>query len=191
MTRLPDAVVAVHDVFTDANVPHAVGGAIALGYYAEPRATIEMDIDVFLPTPDAAGVVQVLESRGATVPDPAEITNHLPVAGLRCSWEGFPVDLFFAFDAEYFAVVESRVRLFPFADSTGKMHELPFISAEDLAVFKIRFNRDKDWIDLQTMSDAGPLDVDYVTHWVLYLGGDREWPRIRRFEALARRPRPG
>jgi hypothetical protein len=190
MIRLPDAVVAVHDTLTDANIAHAVGGAIALGYHAEPRATIEMDIDVFLPPRDAPRVVRVLEAHGAEVPEPAEITNHLPVAGLRCAWEGIPLDLFFAFDSDYFAIVESRLVRLPFADSTGTMHELPFISAEDLAVFKIRFDRPKDWVDLQAIVDAGPLDIDYVTHWVLYLGGEREWKRLRRFQAMARRSPP-
>ncbi|MBI1843131.1 MAG: hypothetical protein HYR89_00725, partial [Actinobacteria bacterium] len=29
-------------------VPHAFGGALALAYYAEPRATIDIDLNVFV-----------------------------------------------------------------------------------------------------------------------------------------------
>src|SRR5947209_7381077 len=38
-------------------IPHAFGGALALAYYAEPRATIDIDLNVFVPVdryPDVA-----------------------------------------------------------------------------------------------------------------------------------------
>ncbi|MHB8439210.1 MAG: hypothetical protein ACYDD4_08625 [Acidimicrobiales bacterium] len=182
--RLPDAVVAVHNVLDAASIPHAIGGAIALSYHAKPRGTVEMDLDIFEPPNEARRTLHALERAGAQVPSPIDVADHLPVAGISCTWRDIRVDLFFAFDDEYFAVVESRVAHFPFVDSSEAVHDLPFISAEDLAVFKIRFNRPKDWIDLQALADAGPLDVDYVTQWVLYLGGEREWPRLRRFLAM-------
>ncbi len=189
MMRLPDVVVAVHGAFAREDIPHAIGGAIALGYHAQPRGTVEVDVDVFLPPAQAAPVVAVLETLGASVPDPLEVQKHLPVAGLRCTWAGVPVDLFFAFDAAFFAVVADRTLQLPFADSTGTIHDLPFISAEDLTIFKIRFDRPKDWVDIEAMVDAGPLDVEYVQRWVLHLGGEGEWPRLQRLLALAgRRP---
>ena len=46
---LPEKLIALHHALDDAGIPHAVGGAIALGYYAEPRATIDVDINVFVP----------------------------------------------------------------------------------------------------------------------------------------------
>ena len=30
-------------------LPHAFGGALALAYYAEPRSTIDIDVNVFIP----------------------------------------------------------------------------------------------------------------------------------------------
>ena len=48
--------VALHDALDEAAIPHAVGGAIALGYYAEPRATIDVDINVFVPVTEHAVV---------------------------------------------------------------------------------------------------------------------------------------
>ena len=45
---LPDKVIAVHEALRKAKLPHAIGGALALAYYAEPRATIDIDLNVFV-----------------------------------------------------------------------------------------------------------------------------------------------
>ena len=55
---LPEKVAKLHETFERHGIPYAVGGAIALDYYiAEPRGTVDIDIDVFLPPQDR-------ESRG-------------------------------------------------------------------------------------------------------------------------------
>jgi hypothetical protein len=45
---LPDKVIAIHEALRAARIPHAIGGALALAYYAEPRATIDIDLNVFV-----------------------------------------------------------------------------------------------------------------------------------------------
>ena len=53
---LPERIVALEGAL--AVVPHAFGGALALAYYAEPRATIDIDLNVFVPAdrfPEVAG----------------------------------------------------------------------------------------------------------------------------------------
>jgi len=42
---LPEKVVAIDSALT--GLPHAFGGALALAYYAEPRATVDIDVNVF------------------------------------------------------------------------------------------------------------------------------------------------
>jgi hypothetical protein len=75
--------------------------------------------------------------------------------------------------------VADRVRWEPFAD-----HELPFLSCDDLAVFKAFFNRTKDWADLEEMRDAGTLDIATVAGVLVHhLGADDE--RIARLRSLA------
>ena len=39
--NLVDFVLAVHERLEHANVPHAFGGALALAYYGQPRATLD------------------------------------------------------------------------------------------------------------------------------------------------------
>ena len=33
----------------DNDIEYAIGGALALGYYATPRATVDVDINIFVP----------------------------------------------------------------------------------------------------------------------------------------------
>jgi len=46
----------------------------------------------------------------------------------------------------------------PFADAA-----LPILGSTELTVFKMRFSRPKDWVDIQAMFDAGSLDVGAIT----------------------------
>jgi hypothetical protein len=50
---LDEKILAVGDALSRAGIPHAFGGALALAYYATPRATIDIDLNVFLPTTEA------------------------------------------------------------------------------------------------------------------------------------------
>ena len=59
---LPEKILAVHDAL--GALPHAFGGALALAYYAEPRATIDIDLNVFVPPTQAAAVLGVLGPLG-------------------------------------------------------------------------------------------------------------------------------
>lgn len=38
----------IHRALAEAGVPHAFGGAIAMNYHREPRATLDIDINIFL-----------------------------------------------------------------------------------------------------------------------------------------------
>ena len=54
-----------------AGIPHAFGGALALAYYAEPRATIDIDVNVFVPTTSFDEVAEPLVRLGAAADDPS------------------------------------------------------------------------------------------------------------------------
>jgi hypothetical protein len=57
------------------------------------------------------------------------------------------------------------------------------LSAEDIAICKIAFNRDKDWGDLREIVriQGKRLDRGYIEHWLAMFGED---PRVERFHAL-------
>jgi len=162
-------------------IPHAFGGALALAYYAEPRATIDIDLNLFI-TPDryleAAGP---LESIGVAVDEPsiAELVKRDGQA--RVFWDQTPIDLFFAYDAFHEAAARHR-RTVPFASST-----ITILAPEHLVVCKVVYNRPKDWIDIEAMLAAGAvIDVAEVARWTGRITRDDD-PRYERVVALVSR----
>ena len=174
---LPDKIVAVHEAFATAGLPHAFGGALALAWCTQrARGTIDIDVNVFVP---ADRVDDVLGAMPGDVVATVEQRGQLATDGqTRLWWDTTPVDVFLDTTPFHHAVGE-RVRWEPFGDSV-----LPFLACRDLAVFKAFFDRTKDWADLEEMAVAGTLDVEAVTGvLVRYLGADDA--RVARLVALA------
>ena len=156
---------------------HAFGGALALAYYAEPRGTVDVDVNVFVPFERAPEIVAGVEDLGFTPAEPPD--RWLPIAGVRLVQADDPamLDLFFSIDERYDEIAE-RVRRFPFG---AESVELPFLSADDLVVFKLSFGRDKDWVDLRRLVAARPvLDLDYIERQLVGLRGPTMYPRLAR-----------
>ena len=173
----------VHRRLSAAGQSHAFGGALALAYVAEPRATVDIDVNVFTPLADIDGVLLALSDLDLAPELPRE--DWLPLAGIRLRRgpHPFAVDLFPSLDEGYEEIERRRVEL-PFGPERDL---LPFLSAEDLAVFKLSFGRDKDWVDLRAMARSRPdLDMDYIESQLIGLRGLTMHPRIVRLRALLR-----
>lgn len=173
MSVLAYRLLAIHEQLDP--VPHAFGGAIALAYCTgEPRATIDLDINVFL---EGAlwekGVSRLPPEVTVTEANRRELSDK---GQTRCWWDTTPVDLFFN-THPFHSVAASRVRQVPFA---GQL--IPVLDCTSLAVFKAFFNRTKDWADLEAMAEAGQLDVDAVGAFLRELLGEDE--RLERLTAL-------
>lgn len=161
-------------------IAHAFGGALALAYYAEPRATIDVDVNVFIP-PDRHGAVLSalsplgVEPRGAS---PADIERD---GQCRWWWGRNPIDVFFAYDALHEAMRDA-VTLVPFGED-----RIPILSAEHLVVCKAVFDRAKDWLDIeQVIAAEDELDHPEVDRWLTRILTPDD-PRIERFQELTRR----
>lgn len=172
---LAERVVALHHAL--AAVPHAFGGALALAYYAEPRATIDIDLNAFVPPDRFDEVAEPLRGLGVAVDhQAAELVARDGQA--RVWWDATPIDLFFAYDAFHGAAERAR-RLVPFADG-----QIPILAPEHLMVCKAVFNRGKDWVDIDAMRALGqPVDSAEVIRWVARIVGDED-PRYERLVAL-------
>lgn len=176
-------VLDVHRQLTKASLAHAFGGALALAYVSEPRGTIDVDINVFTPFDEVDVILEVLASIDLR-PEHAR-ADWLPVAGIRLRrvTDPYPVDLFASLDDRY-AEIERRCVRRPFGRGDAV---LPFLSAEDLAMFKLSFGRDKDWVDLRAIVLAQPnLDVDYIERQLVSLRGPSMYPRVARLRSLVR-----
>ena len=73
---LPDKVLAIHKALSKAKIAHAFGGALALAYYAEPRATIDIDVNVFVAPAAYATVERALAPLGVDAIDQT-VTNAM------------------------------------------------------------------------------------------------------------------
>ena len=175
---LDEKIVAIERALHQGDIPHAFGGANALAYYGTPRATADIDVNVFVPVSRASEVLQVLGGIGVSTDDPALLDRISRDGQVRLFWERTPIDVFFSYDPLHQSSMERR-RLVDFGPD--RIHVL---SAEDLIVYKAIFNREKDWRDIAEMiyaTDAS-LDFDYVCAWVERIcdASDPQPKRLRR-----------
>jgi hypothetical protein len=173
---LPDKVLAIHRQLQAAKIPHAIGGALALAYYAEPRATVDVDVNVFVPTDRWPGVRDALDSLGVDVS--ADLSALERDGQVRLWWGRNAVDLFFSYD-EFHEEMRGKARKVPFGKET-----LQILSPEHLAVCKAMFDRTKDWLDIeQILVATDPLDLAEIESWLERMVG-RADPRFAKLEEI-------
>ena len=95
----------------------------------------------------------------------------------RVFWGETPVDLFFN--------VSDLHQHMSLKTSQGILNgvEIPVLSAEFLAIFKVMFNRTKDWADLEAMVEEGSFNNDFVVSQLVDLLGAQD-ARIERLSRL-------
>ena len=83
---LDEKIVLIASALTRESVPFAFGGALALAYYAEPRATIDVDVNIFA-TPELAPVTfSALQGLGARVDLVAHLEAVRREGAVRIVW---------------------------------------------------------------------------------------------------------
>jgi len=168
-------IVSLHEMLDSADVPYQFGGAIALIWYRNPRATTDIDVNLTLPPRAAGPVLDLLAHLGVTVT--AENRESIVRDGqARLNWDGTALDAFFATLDFHLEMAEHAriVRLGPV--------DIPILSPEDLVVCKAIYDRPKDWLDIEEMLRWGtPIDAWRALHWV----GDILGPGAPQYARLA------
>ncbi len=162
---LTERIVALHAALAGAELSHAFGGALALAFCTlDPRATQDIDLNVFVGTDRRA---EVLDALPPGVRASAAARRQLAVDGqARLRWDETPVDLFLS-NHPFHDEVARRCRRVPFAG----VADLPVLACEDLAVFKALFARPKDAVDLAAMVESGAVDAGRLVAAVADLVG--------------------
>jgi hypothetical protein len=170
-------IVALQRAFAKAELPHGFGGALALAWCTQQaRGTIDIDVNVFVDSSRSEEVFATLP-RGVKR-TAADLKRCLTDGQVRLWWDETPIDIFTNTTDFHDAAAERAVG----HEFAGE--QMAFLSCTDLAVFKVFFNRTRDWADLEDMLAVGTLDVDRtVGVLVRYLGADDE--RVQRFIDLA------
>ena len=176
---LAEKLIALHEALARGEIPHAFGGAIALGYYTdEPRGTRDVDVNVFMPADEPGAALAALP---AEVARPAGTEEKVKRDGqVRLWWEATPVDLFFD-NLDIHRRAASAVRTVEYEGV-----QLPILGPVELTVFKMMFDRGRDWGDIEEMLAAGSLDAAAARELLASLIGDDD-PRFERFAEAARR----
>jgi hypothetical protein len=75
---------------------------------------------------------------------------------IRLWWEDTPLDLFFDYAPVHAEAARNR-RTVPFAGT-----RIPVLGPTELAVFKVMFDRTRDWADIEAMVAAHSVDLEAV-----------------------------
>jgi hypothetical protein len=176
MSLLARRLLDIHDALSDAKLPHAFGGAIALAYCTEePRGTRDLDVNVFV---DPERAKEVFAALADVVRVTDADTRALEGEGqARVWWEDTPIDLFLDIHSFHDEVAQG-VRLVPFEGRT-----IPVLDCTALTVFKALFDRTKDWADIEEMTTVGAVDIPGAAAWVERLVGS-DSPALERLKSL-------
>ena len=177
------------DALEAEDLPYAVGGALALGYYTPPRGTVDVDINVFIAVPgDIDKALACLVACGFEPDNPSTLHRTAADDGqFRGRLDGMRVDVFVP-AIDLYAALESGRRQVLIANRPGWI-----LGPEDLAVLKMMFFRRKDLADVEALVHAqgASLDVDSIRAQLLDLMGQED-ERVREWDSIvADRTRPG
>ena len=174
-----DVATILAEALDDRRCEYAIGGAIAVGFWSEPRGTMDVDLTLFLPQDKPRQVVQQLRDIGCEVDETSAIGTIREHGFCRASYAGLRIDVFVeAFDF-YQTAKRRRVRVWL------RNREVMILDAETLCVFKMMFFREKDFLDIKgMMRDRGPsLNRSFVREQLIEICGPRD-PRIIRWDEI-------
>ena len=175
----PELARRLADVLGSAGVPYAVGGALALGVWGFPRATNDVDLDIFVTAQALGPVLDILERAGFAVDVTAAESSARERGDFKIIAEGMRVDVFVS-SIPLYDDVRRRIREAPLEGRPAW-----FLAPEDLAIFKLLFFRAKDLLDVERLVGFLGQDFDrtYVRRWLVQLvGADDE--RVGRWDQL-------
>lgn len=173
---------AIAEALASRSVPHALGGALALGVAGVPRGTKDVDVNVFVELDQLGAVFDALASVGVAV-DRASASAQAARDGMFVGdWDGMRIDVFVP--SIPFSDEAARTRVTITVDGwTGS-----FLSAEAIAIFKLLFFRVKDLGDLAQLVAVRreALDRAYIRRWLVEMMGEDD-ERVHRWDEIVAR----
>lgn len=158
--NLVPKIVSLEEMLDSTGVLHQFGGAIALIWYRNPRATTDIDVNLTLPPEAADPILEMFSLLGVTIrPEDREAIARDGQA--RLDWDGSYLDVFFA-TMDLHLEMAQRARIVRFGPV-----DIPILAPEDLIICKAVFDRPKDWLDIEEMLRWGTqVDAALALHWV-------------------------
>jgi hypothetical protein len=171
LTAIDQALAELHRTLAELAVPHMVIGGLANALWGVPRATLDIDLTLWVEDAAIPGVIRSLCSRFVSLSqNPEEFVRQTRV--LPVEVEGVKADLIFCvLPYEREAIGRAITRRV-----AGEA--VPFCTAEDLVLHKIVSERERDRDDAREVLQVqrGRLDLSYLE------------PRVRELARLLDRP---
>ena len=158
---------------------YAFGGAIALGYWAAPRGTVDVDLTVFLAPDEPSDCISLLQDVNCEFSSTDVMMSLREHGFCRVLYRGFQLDVFLP-TIPFYAEARSKRRRVTLA---GK--PIMIWDSETLCVFKMMFFRLKDFADVEQMLRVQGADLDrqWVLNHLQRIYGQRD-PRVTRWTEL-------
>ena len=181
MTDLDPMTVALRlaGALDHAQVPYAIGGALAYGLWGDPRGTRDVDLNLFVEAQVLGHALEVLVGAGVSIDVSAALDEARAGGVLIGDYDGMRVDLFAPSIPFVWEAARTRVRLEVRGQGAW------YLSAEATAVFKLLFFRSKDRVDIERLVvvQGDALDRSYVRRWMVEMMGEDDerveaWDRI-------------
>lgn len=175
----PEVARQLADALEQAGISYAIGGALAYGFHAPPRATNDVDLNAFVPLDQLDGLLDALEAGGAELNRAAARSSAATRGDFRAHVRGMRIDIF--------------VPSIPLCDAAEQRvlqglllgRPIKILTAEDLVLFKLLFYRPKDLLDVERLVafQGEALDRDYIRRWLVEMMGEED-VRLRRWDQI-------
>jgi hypothetical protein len=162
-----------------AKIPHAIGGAIAYGFFGAARGTWDVDLNVFVAGDAAGPALSALVAAGLEIDEAGAVQSALERGDARGRYQGLPVDLFFnSIPAHERAALRTR-------EVTLHGEQVRVLAPEDTCIFKMLFYRGKDVVDVERLLGLmGPLlDAQSVREALVEVVGTDDY-RVKKWDEL-------
>lgn len=163
-------------------IPYAIGGAIALGVWSDPRSTYDVDINLFVEGAELERAFDVLEGAGVVLDRQRALAAAADGDVIVGRLAGMRVDVFAPSIPFSFEAMRTRRRV------RGPLGEAAYLSPEASAVFKLLFFRAKDLVDVEKLLvvQGDAIDRAYIRRWLVEMMGDDD-DRITAWDAMCAR----
>lgn len=179
MISVYQAAAEIIDALEASGLDYAVGGALAYTTWGTPRATNDIDFNLFVELDHLDAVFDVIERVGIAVDRDALRTRAAAQGMFVVRHHGYAVDVFIPSIDFSWEAARTKKR------ASIAHRQAWVLSAEAIAVFKLLFFRGKDIIDLERLIGVQQERLDYAyirRHIVDMMGEDDE--RVKRWDAL-------
>ncbi|MFV2070150.1 MAG: hypothetical protein ACC645_24550 [Pirellulales bacterium] len=164
---------------TSENHPYAFGDALALGFWAAPRGTVDVDVTLYVSHEEPSECLSILDDAKCDFDRNQAFASLQEHGFCRVRYRGYQLDVFLP-TIPFYEEARSRRKCVTLAGQPIMIWD-----SETLCVFKMMFFRLKDLADVQQIIQVqgSHLDRGWVLDRIVALYGQRD-PRVARWAEL-------